>query len=30
VYLDLKNHPERSEEAAAQLRQKILRKGGHA
>ena len=30
VYLDLKNHPERSEEAAAQLRQKILRKGSHA
>ena len=30
VYLDLKNHPERSEEAAAQLRLKILRKDSHA
>ena len=30
VYLDLKNHPERSAEAAVQLRQKVLRKGGHA
>ena len=30
VYLDLKNHPERSEEAAAQLRLKILRKVSHA
>jgi len=27
VYLDLKNHPERSAEAAEQLRQKLLRKG---
>ncbi len=30
VYLDLKNHPERSVEAADQLWQKLLRKGGHA
>lgn len=30
VYLDLKNHPERSTEAAEQLRQKLLREGGHA
>jgi len=30
VYLDLKNHPERSAEAAEQLRQKLLRKGSHA
>ena len=30
VYLDLKNHPERSPEAAEQLRQKLLRKRGHA
>lgn len=30
VYLDLKNHPERSAEAAEQLRQKILRKESHA
>jgi len=30
VYLDLKDHPERSAEAAEQLRQKLLRKGGHA
>jgi len=29
VYLDLKNHPERSAEAAEHLRQKLLRKGGH-
>ncbi|HEV2209896.1 MAG TPA: type IV toxin-antitoxin system AbiEi family antitoxin [Verrucomicrobiae bacterium] len=29
VYLDLKNHPERSAAAAEQLRQKLLRKGGH-
>jgi DNA-binding transcriptional regulator YhcF (GntR family) len=29
VYLDLQNHPERSTEAAEQLRQKLLRKGGH-
>jgi len=30
VYLDLKGHPERSAEAAEQLRKKLLRKGGHA
>src|SRR6266508_632210 len=30
VYLDLKNHPERSPEATEQLRQKLLRKGGRA
>jgi DNA-binding MarR family transcriptional regulator len=30
VYLDLKNHPERSAEAAEQLRQMLLRKGGYA
>ena len=30
VYLDLKNHPERSAEAAEQLRQQLLRKGGNA
>ena len=30
VYLDLKSHPERSEEAAEQLRRKLLRKGGRA
>lgn len=30
AYLDLKNHPERSAEAAEQLRRKLLRKGGHA
>ncbi len=30
VYLDLKNYPERSAEAAEELRQKLLRKGGHA
>ena len=30
VYLDLKDHPERSAEAAGELRQKLLRKGGYA
>jgi hypothetical protein len=30
VYLDLKDHPERSAEAAEQLRQKLLRKGSRA
>ena len=30
VYLDLKHHPERSTEAAEQLRQNLLRKGNHA
>jgi hypothetical protein len=30
VYLDLKDHPERSAEAAEQLRQDVLRKGSHA
>jgi DNA-binding MarR family transcriptional regulator len=30
VYLDLKDHPERSAEAAEQLRRDILRKGGNA
>jgi DNA-binding MarR family transcriptional regulator len=30
VYLDLKNHPERSAEAAEQLRRKLLSKGSHA
>jgi hypothetical protein len=30
VYLDLKDHPERSAEAAAQLRRKLLGKGLHA
>lgn len=30
VYLDLKDHPERSAEAAEQLRAKLLRKRGHA
>ena len=30
VYLDLKNHPERSAEAAEQLREKLLKKGDYA
>jgi DNA-binding MarR family transcriptional regulator len=30
VYMDLKNHPERSAEAAEQLRARFLRKDGHA
>ena len=30
VYLDLKNHPERSAEAAEQLRRKFLSKDSHA
>jgi hypothetical protein len=30
AYLDLKDHPERSAEAAEQLRKQLLRKGGHA
>jgi Transcriptional regulator, AbiEi antitoxin, Type IV TA system len=30
VYLDLKNHPERSAEAAEQLRKKLLKKENHA
>lgn len=30
AYLDLKNHPERSPEAAEELRQKLLSKGSHA
>ena len=30
VYMDLKDHPERSAEAAELLRSKLLRKGGHA
>ena len=30
VYLDLKNHPERSAEAAEQLRRTLLRKDSHA
>jgi len=30
VYMDLKDHPERSAEAAEQLRAQLLRKGSHA
>jgi hypothetical protein len=30
VYLDLKDHPERSTEAAEQLRAKILRRDSHS